>query len=75
MVAHIAEGGLLEDVLLKGVGLAASPGVQGGPGGCGRQASGRRERAGAGADLGQHVRLWLHVAVGSLEEVVGAFAP
>ena len=75
VVADVTEGGLLEDVLLKGMGLAATAGVQAGPGGCGGQASGGRERAGAGADLRQHVCLQLHVAVGSLEEVVSTFAP
>ena len=75
VVADVTESGLLEDVLLKGVGLASAAGVQAGPGGCGGQASGGRERAGAGADPRQHVRLQLHVAVGSLEEVVSAFAP
>lgn len=57
VVADVTESGLLEDVLLKGVGLAASPWVQAGPGGCGRQASRGREWAGAGADLSQHVSL------------------
>ena len=75
VVADVTESGLLEDVLLKGVGLAATAREQAGPGGCGGQASGGRERAGAGADLRQHVRLQLHVAVGSLEEVVSTFAP
>ena len=75
VVADVTESGLLEDVLLKGVGLASAAGVQASPGGCGGQASGGGERAGAGADLRQHVRLQLHVAVGSLEEVVSAFAP
>lgn len=75
VVADITESGLLEDVLLKGVGLAANPWVRAGPGGCGCQASRGREWAGAGADLSQHVCLQLHVAVGSLEEVVSAFAP
>lgn len=75
VVADITESGLLEDVLLKGVGLAASPWVQASPGGCGRQASRGGEWARAGADLSQHVRLQFHVAVGSLEEVVSAFAP
>lgn len=73
MVADITESGLLEDVLLKGMSLAAA-GVQAGPGGRGRQASWSREWAGAGADLGQHVCWQLHVAVGLLEEVVSTFA-
>lgn len=74
VVADITESGLLEDVLLKGVGLAAAW-VQAGPGDCGRQASGGREQAGAGADLRKHVGLQFRIAVGSLEEVVSTFAP
>lgn len=74
MVADITESGLLEDVFLKGMGLAAAR-MQTSPGGCGRQASGGREWAGVGADLSQQVRWQLHVAVGSLEEVVSTFAP
>lgn len=74
MVADVTESGLLKDVFLKGMGLAAAW-VQSSPGGCGRQAGWGRERAGAGADLSQHVPLQLHVAVGLLEEVVGTFAP
>lgn len=74
VVADVTESGLLEDVLLKGMGLAAAW-VQASPGGCGRQASRGREGAGAGADLSQHVPLQLHVTVGSLEEVVSTFAP
>lgn len=74
VVADVTESGLLEDVLLKGMGLVAAW-VQASPGGRGRQASWGRERAGAGADLSQHVPLQLHVAVGSLEEVVSTFAP
>lgn len=57
VVADVTESGLLEDVLLKGVGLATSPWVQAGPGGGGRQASRGGEWAGAGADLSQHVGL------------------
>lgn len=74
VVADVTEGGLLEDVFLKGMRLATAW-VQASPGGRGRQASRGRERAGAGADLRQHVCLQLHVAVGSLEEVVSTFAP
>lgn len=74
VVADITESGLLEDVLLEGMGLAAAW-VQTHPGGRGRQASWGGEGAGAGADLSQHVPLQLHVAVGSLEEVVSTFAP
>lgn len=74
VVADITESGLLEDVFLKGMGLATAW-VQASPGGCGRQASRGREWAGAGADLSKHVRWQLHVAVGALEEVVGTFAP
>lgn len=74
VVADVTESGLLEDVLLKGVGLAAAW-VQASPGGRGRQASWGGEGAGAGADLSQHVPWQLRVAAGSLEEVVGTFAP
>lgn len=74
VVADITESGLLKDVFLKGVGLAAAR-VQTSPGGCGRQASGGRERAGVRADLSQQVRGHLHITVGSLEEVVSTFAP
>lgn len=75
VVADVTESGLLEDVLLKGVGLAASSWMQAGPGGRGRQASRGGEGAGAGADLSQHVGRQLRVTAGSLEEVVSAFAP
>lgn len=74
MVADITEGGLLEDVFLEGVGLAAA-GVQACPGGRRRQASRGRQWAGARTDLSQHVCLQLHIAVGSWEEVVSTFAP
>lgn len=74
VVADVTESGLLEDVFLKGMCLTTAW-VQASPGGRGRQASRGRERAGAGADLRQHVCLQLHIAVGSLEEVVSTFAP
>lgn len=73
MVADITESGLLEDVLLEGMGLSAAW-VQACPGGRGGETSQSRQRAGAGADLVQHIRLQLHIAVGLLEEVVGTFA-
>lgn len=74
VVADVTESGLLEDVFLKAMGLAAAW-VRASPGGRGRQAPWGRERAGAGADLSQLVPLQLHVAVRSLEEVVSTFAP
>lgn len=79
MVADITEGGLLKDMLLKGVGLVAAAGVQASPGGHGCRAS--RDgywagaRAGARAGFGQQVSLQFHITVGSREEVVSAFAP
>lgn len=74
VVADITESGLLEDVILKGMSLAAW--MQASPGGCGRQASWSREWAGAGADLSHHVCSQFRVfTVGSLEEVVSTFAP
>lgn len=75
VVADITEGGLLKDMLLKGVDLAVAAGVQASPGGHGCQASRHGFWAGSWAGLGQQVCLWFHVTVGSWEEVVSTFAP
>lgn len=75
VVADITEGGLLKDMLLKGVDLAVAAGVQASLGGHGCWASRDGYWAGAWAGLGQQVCLRFHITVGSWEEVVSTFAP
>lgn len=75
VVAGVTEGGLLKDMLLKGVDLAVAAGVQASLGGHGCWASGVEYWAGAWASLGQQVCLRFRVTVGSREEVVSTFAP
>lgn len=75
MVADITEGGLLKDMLLKGVDLAVAAGVQASLGGHECWASRDGYWAGAWASLGQQVCLWFHITVGPWKEVVGTFAP
>lgn len=74
MVADVAEGGLLEDVLLEDVSLVVFwQLLDSGRGGC--LALGAGELPGARAHLRHQVHLQLHIAISPLEEIVRAFTP